>query len=227
MKPKLLDLFCGAGGAGEGYRRAGFEVTGVDIHPQPRYAAGTFIQSDAIAYALAYGWQYDAIHASPPCQIHSGMGRIHGDTYKARHVDLIPQTRFALETLGLPYVIENVAGARAALRNPLMLCGAQFGLQVYRHRYFESNMFLFAPPHTPHHDQTPPAGQGRSPKGFISITGGGIYGVTQSERFAAMGIDWMTNTELTEAIPPAYTEYLGRQLMQHVIVNKARDAAGF
>ena len=247
-KPKLLDLYSGAGGAGYGYKLAGFDVTGVDNRPQPRYAGDRFIQGDALAYVAQYGWMYDAIHASPPCQAHS-----HITPDKSKHLDLIPQTRFWLETLGLPFVIENVGGARKALRNPMMLCGADFGLKVYRHRFFESNVLLLAPHHVPHDDNTPRAGHGVSEKGFISITSGGkdltvkhnpkrrsgTYGVSSKGfvsiaghfsginycRFA-MGIEWMTGRELAQAIPPAYTEYVGRQLMQYVLA-KHETAANF
>src|SRR5689334_2216034 len=113
--PKLLDLFCGAGGAGTGYHRAGFEVVGIDLHPQKRYPF-KFIQADALDYVAQYGWMYDAIHASPPCQSYS---QITPD--KSKHIDLIPQTRFWLESIGVPYVIENVYGAKKSLRNPVML----------------------------------------------------------------------------------------------------------
>jgi DNA (cytosine-5)-methyltransferase 1 len=243
MRPKILDLFCGAGGAGYGLYEAGFDVTGVDVKPQKRYPRNDhmrFVQADAIEYALAYGWQYDAVWASPPCQSHS---QITPD--KSKHVDLIPHTRFVLETLGLPYIIENVYGAKKALRNPVMLCGADFGLKVYRHRLFESNVLLLVPCHVPHRDNTPRAGHGVSSKGFISVTSGGkslefkhypnngrrsgIYGisgngfVTVTGHFSgigycrmAMGVDWMTAHELAQAIPPAYSKYLGRQLMQYV-----------
>ena len=236
-KPVLLDLFCGAGGAAAGYARAGFEVVGVDHKRQKRYPF-RFIQADAIAYALAEGWRYDAIHASPPCQAHSTI-----TPDKSKHIDLIPQTRFALQTIGVPYVIENVAGAKKALRNSIMLCGAQFGLKVYRHRFFESNVLLFAMEHHPHRDNTPRAGHGVSEKGFISVTIGGkslevakagarragetgisekgfvsVTGNFSGIEYCrwAMGIEWMTSKELTQAIPPAYTEWIGCQLMAYV-----------
>ena len=233
---KLLDLFCGAGGAGEGYRRAGFEVVGVDVNPQPRYKAGRFVQADALAYVAQYGWMFDAIHASPPCQAHSLI-----TPDKSKHVDLIPQTRFWLETIGAPYVIENVYGARRTLRNPVMLCGRDFGLKVYRHRLFESNVLLMGLHHEPHRDNTPRAGHGISDKGFISVTSGGKSSrrsnglqslssegfVTMTGHFSgieycrtAMGIEWMTAKELSQAIPPAFTEFLGRQIMTH-LQNKA------
>lgn len=224
-KPRLLDLFCGAGGTSRGYQRAGFHVTGVDIEPQPRFAGDVFIQADAIDYVATHGWKYDAITASPPCQVHTQIGRIHqsGDYYE-RHIDLIPATRYILESIGLPYVIENVVGA--ALRNAITLCGSQFGLKVYRHRLFESNFMILAPCHIPHRDQTPSSGHGVSPKGFISVTGnGGAKQIPQGFNYMsyvsmAMGIDWMSRAELSQAIPPAYTEYIGKQLMNHVLYRR-------
>lgn len=221
-KPKLLDLFCGGGGAGMGYHRAGFEVIGVDLSPQKHYPF-KFVQADALAYVAQYGWMYDAIHASPPCQAHSKARRLAGKNAK-EHLDLIPQTRFWLRTIGLPYIIENVENA--PLLNAITLCGSQFPpLKVYRHRMFETSFNAVAPKHMPHNDDTPPAGRGRSSKGFISLTSGGITGVSQSERFAAMGADWMTNAELNQSIPPAFTEYLGRQLMQVVVSSGLAVAA--
>lgn len=204
---KLLDLFCGAGGAGMGYHRAGFDVTGVDIAPQPRYPFA-FVQGDALEYVAAHGHEYDAIHASPPCQAHS-----HITPDRSKHIDLIPETRAALESSGLPYVIENVMGAAKSLRHPIMLCGAQFGLKVYRHRLFESNVMLLMIPHTPHRDNTPRAGRGISSKGFIVVSGH-FSGIDYCRM--AMGIDWMTGKELAQAIPPAYTEFIGRQLAMHL-----------
>lgn len=237
MKPLLLDLFCGAGGAAVGYHRAGFNVVGVDHHPQKRYPF-EFVQADALEYLLKNGGRFDAIHASPPCQAHSVI-----TPDKSKHADLILDTREALQRFDVPYVIENVSGARKSLVNPIMLCGAQFDLKVYRHRYFESNVLLFQPEHQPHQDNTPRAGHGVSAKGFISITSGGkslsvavdpkrrsgVRGISEKgficvtghfsgvdyARFA-MGIDWMTARELAQAIPPAMTEYIGRQLIQFV-----------
>ena len=190
--PKLLDLFCGAGGAGEGYRRAGFEVTGVDINPQPKYKAGRFIQADALDYVAQYGWMYDAIHASPPCQSHSTITKTAGTS--GNHIDLIPQTRFWLQTLGLPYVIENVPGARKVLRNPVMLCGTMFdGLYVQRHRYFESNVLLFAPCKCDHKLKV--AKHGRPAKRFEEYAG--VSGHFSDVEYAqiAMGIDWMVEIQ--------------------------------
>ena len=140
---RLLDLFCCAGGAGMGYSRAGFDVVGVDIAPQPRYPF-EFIQAEAIEYVKAHGHEYDAIHASPPCQASSALtkGTNRGRIYE----DLIPQTRAALGASGRPYVIENVQGSD--LRRDATLCGEMFGLAVIRHRYFEVSGFALTPPYT-------------------------------------------------------------------------------
>lgn len=212
---RLLDLFCGAGGAAMGYHRAGFtDITGIDINPQPHYPF-RFIQGDVFeAIASLDLTQYDMIHASPPCQAFtklSALGKARNGSYPD-HSDLVDATRKVLQESGSLYVIENVVGA--PLINPIMLCGAQFGLKVYRHRLFETNFFILSPQHFPHHDSTPSAGNGCSPKGFISVCGtGGVKGMTASEILAywsmAMGIDWMNRRELSQAIPPAYTEFIG------------------
>lgn len=175
-RPRLLDLFCGAGGGGYGYHLAGFDIVGVDIVAQPRYPFA-FVQADALEYVAAHGREFDAIHASPPCQKFTALGRLHAaNGYYARHVDLIAETRQALRRLGLPYVIENVPGA--PLENPVMLCGSMFGLRVYRHRIFETSWFQLAPSHVAHDDVTPHAGRGKSPKGFVTVSGsGGVQGV--------------------------------------------------
>lgn len=238
-RPLLLDLFCGAGGAAMGYYRAGFDVVGVDIKPQPHYPF-TFIQGDALDAMrrlldgerigklgmAGHNWfglkNISAVHASPPCQFGTGvqaLGIARNGSYP-EHVNLIPQTRELLEEAGLPYVIENVGGARRNLRSPIMLCGKYFGLHVYRHRYFECVPFLLMPAHIAHKDQTPSAGNGISQKGFISICGtGGVKGMKAHEIVEywqwAIGIDWTDDRhELAEAIPPAYTEFIGRQLME-------------
>lgn len=204
-----------------GYHRAGFEVVGVDREPQPRYPF-EFHQADALEYLREHGEQFDVIHASPPCQFATNLrhlGAARNGSYPDDHLNLIGPTRDHLKALGIPYVIENVAGARHLLVSPIFLCGSQFNLKVYRHRYFEISPFLvITPPHHPHRDQTPSAGNGISPKGFISVAGsGGVKGMNSKEIVAywsaSMGIDWMTRAELAEAIPPAYSEYIGRQLI--------------
>jgi DNA (cytosine-5)-methyltransferase 1 len=218
-KPKLLNLFSGAV-CSKGYRDAGFHVTDVDLFPQPRHTGDVFIQADAIEYVCQYGWMYDAIHASPLCQPHSGMSRLAGDNAKV-YPDFIPQTRFMLETLGLPYVIENVRGARKHLHNPIELCGCMFGLKTYRPRYFESNIYLFEPIHPKHTEKIPPAGRGANENGYMSICSGGIPGVSQVQRRAAMGVDWyVTNKELSQGIPPQFSYYIGCQLMNAVTGRK-------
>jgi DNA (cytosine-5)-methyltransferase 1 len=214
MKPRLLDLFSGAGGAARGYQMAGFHVTGIDNRPQPRYAGDAFVMADALEYVAEHGHEYDAIHASPPCQVHSALKSLYGADYQERHQDLIPATRAALIGSGKPYVIENVPGA--PLINPVVLCGTMFGLRVYRHRQFESSVFMLMPIHAPHHDQVKGVGRGVSPKGYISVTGTGGFGIPDGFRYAcdAMGIDWMSRAEMSQAIPPAYTAWIGRQLLE-------------
>lgn len=221
---RLLDLFCKAGGCSVGYHRAGFEVEGVDIEPQPNYPYA-FHQMDALEFLRTQDLsRFDVIHASPPCQKFSkiqSLGIARNGSYK-EHPDLITPTRELLLEIGKPYVIENVIGA--PLNNPVVLCGSMFkGLRVYRHRQFESNMTLYAPEHKPHNDQTPSAGNGVSPKGFISICGsGGVKGMNAQEIIEywsiAMGIDWMTRKEMAQAIPPAFTEWIGRQLAMQLML---------
>lgn len=208
---KLLDLYCKAGGAGKGYYLAGFEVVGVDIEPQPRYPF-EFVQADALDYAASYGWRFDVIHASPPCQAHSWASAGVRNSGKKEYPDLLPHTRFILNLTGKPYVIENVIGA--PMLSPLVLCGTQFGLRVFRHRQFESNVFLFAPGAKCNHRGLK---VGFGENDFVSVAGHGGDGSNRFENWrAAMGIDWMTKTELTQAIPPAYTEFIGRQLLQQL-----------
>lgn len=212
--PWLLDLFCGAGGTGYGFYLAGFNVIGVDIAPQPAYPF-TFVQADALKVLRGQiaGRGIDsfaAIHASPPCQHYSDTQRIRSND----HPDLIGPTRDLIAPLGKPYTIENVMGARDELIDPVMLCGAMFPeLRVYRHRLFESNIRLSVPQHPQHtHKQTK---MGRAPKAdeFIHVVGN-FSGVAYARK--AMGISWMPRDDLREAIPPAYTEYLGKQLIQEV-----------
>lgn len=210
-KPLLLDTFCGAGGCTKGYQDAGFYVVGVDINPQPHYVGDEFFQGDALEFIERRGREFDVVHASPPCQAYSTMSNCHPEN---QYPDLIDAVRSAILKTSLPYIIENVSGARAKLYAPIMLCGKTFGLKVYRHRYFETRPFFLAPSHQMHRDNTPKASHGRvSSKGFISVAGGG--GMSDYKRFA-MDIDWMTRDELAQAIPPAYTEWIGLQLRERL-----------
>jgi len=196
-----------------GYALAGFDVIGVDIKIQPRYPF-EFHQENAFDYLLKHGHEFDAIHASPPCQHYSIATHNHN---KHKHPDLIPETRFKLEHTGKPYIIENVPGASNSMVNPIMLCGTQFGLKTYRHRLFESNILLLGMHHIPHRDNVPKVGKGISDKGFISIAGHWSGKKTPKDYGQrAMGIDWMTVSEMSQAIPPAYTRYLGKQLIRHI-----------
>lgn len=218
MKPKLLDLFCGAGGASMGYHLAGFDVTGVDIKPQKHYPF-EFFQDDAIEFCRKHGSDFDVIHSSPPCQAHTVLKfcQKNNPGYDKRHIDLIPQTREVLKQIGKPYIIENVMLAPLE-GNVIVLCGTYFGLKVYRHRQFETSWFMLQIPHIAHRDNVTGAGKGKSNKGFISVTGNGGFGhgVTIEYVKMAMGIDWMTRKELSQAIPPAYTRYIGKIILEMI-----------
>lgn len=205
---RLLDLFCGAGGAAAGYHAAGFEVVGVDLRPQPNYPY-TFIQADALTFPLN---GFTHIHASPPCQAYSDLQRRTGRTYP----DLIAPVRQRLQDSGATYVIENVEGA--PLRSPIVLCGTMFpGLRVIRHRLFECNRPIHAPAHRRHplvftHDKRKAHhGALDQSTSFVQVTGGGNCTIANARD--AMRIHWMSKGELNEAIPPAYTEWIGRQLL--------------
>lgn len=191
-----------------GYHRAGFDVVGVDINPQPNYPF-TFVQADAISFVRANGHRFDAIHASPPCQAYSVMTQSRpglADEYP----DLVDATREAMIATGKPYVIENVP--RSPLRDPITLCGFMFGLPLYRHRLFEANFPLVAPDHPEH--TIPASKAGHWKPGTIISVAGHVSPIKLARE--AMGIDWTTRDELAEAIPPAYTEYVGAQLMAHL-----------
>jgi DNA (cytosine-5)-methyltransferase 1 len=284
VRPRLLDLFCGAGGAAVGYQRAGFYVVGVDIAPQPRYAGDEFFQGDALevlrllveqndrdealgvlplellrpveggggvgelvavkehrpfdtdhvrhgepptsgtspAYKAGSACQeFDAIHASPPCQAYSVANNIHGRT---DHPDLIAPTRELLEATGLPYVIENVPRAPLLPERTVTVCGLSLGMNVKRHRLFETNFPVMVPPcHSKH------AGDWLLVFGHTVLERGTTVGVakgggpvirrkhtTTARGREAMGIDWMNRDELSEAIPPTYTELIGHQLLAHL-----------
>lgn len=223
-RPMAVDLFCGAGGAGMGLSRAGFDVFGVDNKPQPRYPF-TFIQGDALEQDLS---QYDFVWASPPCQAYSALKTMPN---RRKHEKLIPMVREMLEVWGGPWIIENVEGAKRELRDPVMLCGSMFGLesngyQIRRHRYFESNIPLNVPMTCVH---------GRSTMGVYGDkvrdiakekkhyakpkdTRGGPTGVVlpQTWGLEAMDVGWMNIKEASQCIPPAYAEFLGKQVIAYL-----------
>ncbi len=198
-RPLLLDLFCGAGGAAMGYHRAGFDVVGVDIKPQPHYPF-EFFQRDALDYTASWmsDWcdgpaYFDAIHASPPCQHYANVTRWRGN--QADHPALIGPTRELLQASGLPWVLENVENT--PIDPHYVLCGTMFGLPIRRHRWFETSHALRMTPRACNHQP--------GDKPFIH---------KQERAYAdAMGCEWMTNREAREAIPPAYTEYIGGWLI--------------
>ncbi len=291
---RLLDLFCGAGGAARGYQLAGFYVVGVDIRPQPRYVGDEFVQADALEYLEEYGRDFDAIHASPPCQGYSIMNKLPWLRGREYPLLILPCMEM-LEALGKPYVLENVMGARHGAKGLKKrgleahglqagwLCGTMFGLPFYRHRLFATNWLWLAPEHPKHMLNLHPRAEryvyGGTVKGLPGGAGGldirprtlsqqaalasadsrgletwpgrrdqragltprqgyehvgginawcaksnqamGHNGPAKGWRLAAeaMGIDWMKRAELTQAIPPAYTEFIGRQLMAYLTAN--------
>ena len=206
---KLLDLFCGVGGASVGYAQAGFEVHGVDLKHGKRYPFA-YLRADVLDVLQNEEFinQFDVIHASPPCQTHSITQHLRNAQGKSTSkVDLIPQTRTALIASGKPYIIENVPGS--PLINPIQLCGSSFGLKVRRHRLFESNMPLKGSICN-HKEQGRPIGVYGSLND--QIPNGGKTAETIDQARQAMGMDWAIWTELVEAIPPAFTKYLGDQI---------------
>ncbi len=216
MKPRLLDLFCGAGGATKGYQRAGFYVIGVDNKPQPHYCGDEFYLADALDFPLE---GYDAYHASPPCQLWSTATAIGG--YK--HENLLTPIRERLVAATKHYVIENVKGA--PLRNAFMLCGTMFGLKVKRHRYFECSFDIYFAPATC--GCKGKAGFTNANRAFssfankanlISVAG---HNFSVTDAMIAMNIDWMKQEGLSQAIPPAYTEYIGKYLLELITHNNA------
>jgi DNA (cytosine-5)-methyltransferase 1 len=225
-KPRLLDLFCCEGGAGMGYHRAGFAVTGVDLEPRfaKRYPF-RFIAADAISYAIEHADEYDVIHASPPCQ-HATIATSGID--RSKYPRLIEPTRDALIATGLPYVIENVKGA--ALRDPLTLCGSMFDLtavdddgewvRMERHRLFESNVPLRYPQRRHFHNKTIGVagsyGGARRDKHEARNVRHGGYVPSAPVQQRLLGIDWMTQYGMHQSVPPAYTEWLGWQLLRHI-----------
>lgn len=212
-RPKLLDLFCCAGGAAMGYHEAGFDVVGVDIDPQPRYPF-PFIQADATALDLRFLQWFDAIHASPPCQRFSDLAKRNGNADD--WPDLIEPVRSMLKASGKLYVIENVEGA--PLIDATMLCGTMFPeTRVIRHRLFETNWTLVAPPHGRHplvytmDKRKAHYGKLDEWTSPVQVTGGG--NCSKAAAADAMGMPWASKQELNEAIPPAYTRYIGEKLI--------------
>jgi DNA (cytosine-5)-methyltransferase 1 len=212
VRPRLLDLFCGAGGAAVGYHRAGFEVVGVDIEPQPHYQF-EFVQGDALLLLWAFGKEFDLIHASPPCQRYS-MASKRWNGRADTHPDLVAEVRRLLYQTGKSWVIENVPGA--PLIDPVRLCGSWFGLGVQRHRLFESNLPIGGTPCT-HYAQPFKYriyDHGRWYLSRVAHVHGHGGGGSKGSWPEAMGVDWpMTNREMAQAIPPAYTEFVGRQIL--------------
>lgn len=231
MKPRLLDLFCGAGGAAAGYHLAGFDVTGIDCKYQPNYPFD-FVQADAVEF-LQRGVEkgsiraWDVVHASPPCQGYSQL--LHLPWLKDKEYPrLIAPILELLIRSGVPWVVENVENSWREFRehHSIILCGQSFNLNVYRHRLFASNQLILAPAHLKHVEII---GSGRmlndrkkgtlnasstrgswGKPGVITVAGNQFR---KADGARAMGIDWMSKPELAQAIPPAYTEHIGRQLM--------------
>lgn len=214
-RPLLLDLFCGAGGAATGYARAGFDIVGVDITPQPNYPF-TSHQGDALEFVRAYGHQFDAIHASPPCQANCSLTK--GTNQGRAYPQLVAATREALAATGRPSVIENVVSA--PLRKDLVLCGEMFGLAVLRHRIFELGSWTTEQPrHLPHRGRVAGFRHGQWYEGpYFAVYGDGGGKGTVAQWQMAMGMDWTdVRREIAEAIPPAYTEYVGKALMRRCL----------
>jgi DNA (cytosine-5)-methyltransferase 1 len=203
-----LDLFCGAGGAAVGYHRAGFDVVGVDIVPQPRYPF-EFVQADALTFPLD---GYDAIHASPPCQAYSALAALPWVAAEC-HVRLLEPTWERLAAYGVPWVIENVE--RAPMPHSAVLCGWTMGLPFYRHRRFGSSSLLLAPPHR-RHEVVIHAGRRNLSTRYRQGGGRDIAGLFPGATAADAGLEWMTAKEASQAIPPAYTEHIGAQLLAHI-----------
>jgi len=222
-RPRILDLCCGVGGSAWGYHLAGFDVLGVDVEKQKRYPF-EFVHMDAFEFMdkVFDPSEFDAIHASPPCQAYADEAH----RYRTSHPDLIAPMREVLSQTDLPWVIENVD--TAPLRNPMMLCGTMFpGVRVIRHRMFESSFYMEGPPHPrgPHppvfsYDKRRDRSHLNEWDDYVTVTGGGNCGIDAARD--AMGIRWATVRELNQAIPPAYTEYVGKLLL--AVVN-SRAAA--
>jgi len=207
---RLLDLFCGAGGAAMGYHQALEEagiphtITGIDINPMPRYPF-EFIQADALEYVRAHGAEYDFIHASPVCKLHSSLWAI----WKRDYPDDIAAVRRLLQATKRNYCIENVEGA--PLENPMTLCGLMFGLRLFRHRLFELSFMTLQPYHN-HAGWKAPRTSRIPGDGEVWSIYGHFSGVTAGTK--AMQVDWMIQAEASQAIPPAYTRFIMRQYLE-------------
>ena len=221
MTYRILDLFCGSGGSGVGYHRAGFEVVGVDIYPQPDYPFA-FVQSDAIQVLRGgFYWRpsdgkeyglndFDAIHTSPVCKAYTTL--VHGRWKQRDYPQQIDEVRHYLKQIGKPYVIENVRNS--GLIDPLVLCGSMFGLKVIRHRYFENSIGLFMSPFICSHPINAVGRRGHlGDREWMTITGH-FSNIEKAKN--AMGIDWMHQSGLAQAIPPAYTEFVGSHLIAYL-----------
>lgn len=216
-RPRLLDLYCCAGGAAMGYHRAGFDVVGVDINPQPRYPF-EFRRGDVLAMSPEeIAAEFDAIHASPPCQFATEIRP--SNKHRKTHENLIPATRALCRATGLPYIIENVEGAREHLIDPIRLCGSSFDLgtgdaELRRHRLFEVSFPVLFVPQCSHRKARVIGvygGHGRDRRRKINTQDFSV-----DQRAEAMGIDWIRGNALSQAIPPAYTEWLGERLMREI-----------
>ena len=228
-RPKLLDLFCCAGGAAMGYHQAGFDVVGVDVQPQPNYPF-RFVQADALEYLAAHGREYDAIHGSPPCQGYAGTRHIVSCAGREYPL-LIAPTIAALRAVGRPWVVENVPGSGLS---DLTLCGTMFGLPLRRHRHFAASFLMLSSGECRHGpaDLGVYAGKvtrlGTHAAAYVASSGRTHYRpqtATLAEGRVAMGIDWMDRHELSQAIPPAYTRFIGEQLMRVVLADRRTGAA--
>lgn len=220
MKPRVLDLFCGQGGASRGYALAHCDVVGVDLHPQPRYP-WPFLQMDALSLDKRFLRHFDLIHASPPCQFGTALRHAPNAKGAAGHLNLIPATRALLLQADRPYVIENVEAVRPHLTDPVLLCGTMFGLgctcdgefyQLQRHRLFETNWRMAAPRPCWHEGPVVGVYGGHVRNRSAGYGGRGTVDFPGADRRAlmveAMGMPWATMKGMSEAIPPAYTQHI-------------------